>query len=245
MDNKHVFAVFIKDGIKWDNGKQFIVNDKEIIFRIVNVLRLKSGQQCILFDDQCYATVTVMAIVSNKSVHLLLTGLTLTKLPQLQVRLFLAFPKKPAFEDAVYFAVEAGASKITPVVSSKSQVYSWSVNEQVRLQKIIISAREQAKSFAPVFLTEPISFDQLPKEQLVVFDAEGIPFFEFWQRISQDGGYPCHYINLLVGSEAGFSANEMADIVSHPGVTKVALTSNILRTPEAVLLACALFNLKF
>jgi len=248
VDDKHIFAIFIKKGLLTSNLQKLLVTRQsypELFFRLKNVLRAQIGQKYFFFNDDYYAEACIDAI-NNDEVSGDILGIYATPTPRYQVHLFLAMPKKAAFEEALYLAVVAGVSAITPLQTEKSSSCAWFNINNPRLAKIMVSAREQAKTFTKVSINAPQTLSTALKSStspFLLFSPEGCSFFTLQQRLASQFTQEMQ-VNILVGPEADFTLLEKEQILQHPSAELVALTKSILRVPEATFLACALFNLK-
>lgn len=251
MNNRHVFAVFVENidlTINLKNKKPLVIFDESFFFRVGSVLRLKVGNKLIIFNNNSSLLVSIFNVGKN-FISLEPVEEIVQKEPLLKVHLFLSFLKKAAFEEAVYFATETGCASITPIITEKSQPYFWSEKEKVRLNKLIISAREQSKSFGPVELREPIKISKIKNNNQVlptfICDPEGRPFIKAYEEILENKSVS---VGLIIGPEAGFSTKEyqwFEDIKKESSnFYSVSLTRSILRAPEALLLASGILNLK-
>lgn len=251
MNNRHVFAVFLENiDLKFDLKKNspFIIFDELFLFRINTVLRLRAGNQLIVFNNQSSFLFLILSVGKN-SISLEPIEEIINQEPKIRVHLFLSFLKKVAFEEAVYFAAETGCVSITPVITEKSQTYFWSEKEKSRLNKLIISAKEQSKSFGKIELNEPIKISEIKTNKkdcpILICDPEGGSFVNLYKKFIDQ---KTESVGLLIGPEAGFSPkeNEFFEELkkTNSNFYSVSLTRSILRAPEALLLASGILNLK-
>lgn len=245
MSEKHLFAIFVPNLEETiEKAGVIALTDPGLIFRVRKVLRLESGEQVVFFNDQSRIIVKTMDL-DKKIVRFKIIETLPQAEPQAQIHLFLGLLKKQALEDAIYFATEVGVSQITPIITEKIHKNYWSKKEKERMEKIIICAREQAKSFSPTQLNHPVNLAELKfdkKIPTILFDSSGEPFSEVQAKITK--AYPSpKKINLIIGPEAGLTGIEIKNILTQNTTYCSALTQNILRAPEATLLACGLLKL--
>lgn len=175
------------------------------------------------------------------------------KLPKIKkpyIRLALALPKWAAFEFVVEKSVELGVQSVQPLftefsfVRAKSDV---SPSKWERIQKVITSATEQSSRGELLEIHDPLSLTDFIKGVNRSAPPEGLFAYE--------GESPLHIqsalstlknkiedeIWLLVGSEGGFSKNEVEFLQTHnwPAVT---MGSQILRVDTACLSALSVIK---
>lgn len=245
--SSHTFSVFYSDLIGFFLSQEVLVVDSDFVFRVFKVLRLRKNDQLIVFNDKKVFLCSISDIDPKKCLLLVLKQVVQQEPFKLSLNIGLL--KKASFEEAVYFAVEAGVSEIQPIIADKIHHNFWSDQELIRLQKIIIGAREQSKNFLPVKLLPPQSLDQLfqnssKKGTNFLFDQSGSLFWEtriLFDNLTKDDKNAL--LNIFIGPEAGFSDREVLKIKENNAQT-IRLTKTVLRAPEAVLLAVSLFRLE-
>lgn len=193
--------------------------------RLHRVLRLKKGQTIGLFngrDGLWRATLT------DPSEGLVALEEQVKAQPQpSETHLFLALAKRDAFDRAVRFATELGASHIHPVTTE------FSVPDKLkteRLETIITEAAEQCER-----LTLPEMSAAKDLQQAIagfsgrIFWADESPKddpFQGWQNAGAAG--------VLIGPEGGFSDKERTWLRQQSHIIPVGLGQNILRVDTAV-----------
>ncbi|MCF7900072.1 RsmE family RNA methyltransferase [Candidatus Babeliales bacterium] len=223
----HEFAIFYKN---FSELNQFISTDKDFIHRIIHVLRMKSGDTFIIFNQQYHGFLTLQDLTTKK-----VTG----KLKNFQkniihvphITLFLPVLKKEALSEAVYGAVECGVSAIQLVMTEKIQRSWQGKNELERLERVVIAAAEQAKCFSFPDIKEPISLSaaisSLKSEHILCADPEGISLKE----LSINGSCA-----LFLGPEGGLTEKERNDLQVTNAIF-FKLTPTILRARQAAVLS--------
>lgn len=241
--SKHEFAIFYNHPLPktTEVGGLFYIVDREIIFRIKKVLRLSLGQRLILFNNE-EQLVTVLVSLDYEQVIVRVDDKLLTTYPAKKINLFIGLLKKPAFEEVVYLVTEAGAVSITPLLCKKIHQNFWHSKEVERLSKIVLSAREQSKSYFQTSINDPQPLHLLKfKDDMlnVLCNPSGDSPLHKALPMAKDFSE----INIFVGPEAGFIDTEESLILDCKNSVSMALTRNILRAPEAAFLACSMFNL--
>jgi len=237
---KHRFAFFIQKVSKVIIQEECFISDLPLLHRLTHVLRLKVGDEIMLFDREAYVVAAITLIAKKK---LRATLLEYKKNTYLKPELHLLLPvlKKDALSDAVYSAVEVGASTIQLVYTDKSQ-RTLSSHELDRLERVAISAAEQSKRFAFPEIKETIPFmdaiDSCSTSMCIFFDPRGITVqeqLEAYRHGSQQS------ITLLMGPEGDLSLQEKK-LLKQAGWSFCALTPTVLRAVQAVAVGLGVFR---
>ena len=243
QNQTHLFSLYAPSLIdtSWVSGAQVVLRDQQLVHRMVNVLRFDIGQECVLFDQQQHALVTIQNI-SKKEMILHVIGFYQHKPIEPHVTFLLPLLKKEALEQAVYSLCELGINQVQLVVTQKSRHQLMGDKEFQRLQNIVISAAEQSKQYAMLQLLQPkllkYAVDDFANQSMgIVFDPAGKSFFALREKISLTP------LVLLVGPEAGLTDQELK-MVEKEGFYFAALTSTTLRAVQAIALGAGLVRLK-
>jgi len=122
--------------------KQFWISDGELEHQAREVLRLKPGEEIILSDGKGREARAEIISYDRKAmeVKILEVGEGINE-PKAKAVLYLAILKRENFELAVQKAVEAGVSKIVPIITKRTIKLGL---KKERLDKIIKEAAEQS-----------------------------------------------------------------------------------------------------
>jgi len=242
QNNKHLFAFHIpslslllpahSDGEK----NQLIISDPTIFHRLVNVLRMNSTDECIIFDGIMHALVKIEHVIGKKQLVFLVQSIEPTYHLMPSITFLLPVLKRDNFEEAVYALAELGVTIIQPVFTDKTS-HQWTQKDSERAQKIIIAAAEQSKNFAYPQLKKPIFLKEALQQQVssclkLFFDPQGKNFFDVVQSLYNTQP---QQIVLLIGPEGDLN-NEEKIIVHHNNFISCALTSTIIRSTQAAIL---------
>ena len=147
---EHEFSIYFeylsKNLSGKNHGDKVEICDVELIKRLSDVLRLKTDEHFILFDDE--QNVEFILLKKDKKKLLLkIVSIKTNEKVKPQVILCTGLLKKKHFEDVAYLAAAMAADKICPLLTN--QVHkNWLDQKMIgRLQKILISACEQSKNF--------------------------------------------------------------------------------------------------
>jgi len=242
---KHEFALYIESLSILLQEKSFdssvIFTDEKLFHRVVNVLRLRVGQECIFFDQKMYITAQIKAFVGKKQIHITVQATQQTVSLYPTVTFLLPVLKRDDLESALYVLTEMGVNTIQLVFTHKS-VNQWSFDrDRERVQRIIIAAAEQSKNFAYPYVKEPIPLDLALKQYKdvstkIFFDPQGEEMFTVMQSVYS--AQPEHIL-LLVGPEGDLKIEEK-EMIQINNFIFCALTPTVIRAAQAASLAAGL-----
>ena len=198
-----------------------------------NVLRLKEGNQLLLFDGSTGEWLAEVAEAGKKRMTLAVAEATR---PQESVPdLWLAFApvKKGRVDWLVEKAVELGVARLLPVVTQRTIVDKLNLD---RMRAHIIEASEQCGRTALAEIEIPVKLETLLKAR----DPQRTLYFA-----DETGGEPAASAFapgpalILTGPEGGFTPDEATAIRSAPNSKAISLGPRILRAETAALAAVA------
>lgn len=202
---------------------------------LLGVMRLKTGDPVLLFNNVSGEWLAVAADVAKRSLTLRVERQTrpIERVPDLW--LCFAPVKKARLDWIIEKATELGVARLQPVITERTIV------ERVkgeRLEAQIIEACEQCGRTALPTLADPVKLPQLlenwPAERLLLFADEA-------------GGVPLSTIAapapaaILTGPEGGFTDREREMLIAHVSVRRIALGPRILRAETAAIAAIGLW----
>jgi 16S rRNA (uracil1498-N3)-methyltransferase len=183
-------------------SSSFWVNDQDLFHQWTRVLRLKVGDEIVLFDGAGWDRQYEIEEIDVHGVKLkLITTLEPVKAER-EVYLFWSLLKKDKNEWVVQKATELGVSHLVPIISERTEKTGYDL---ARMKKIAQEASEQCgRSMLPT-LREPIKLETALKEysdKLAFYVAErndnAVP--------SEDDTKPR---GVLIGPEGGWSRAEL------------------------------------
>ena len=165
-----------------------------------------------------------------------------------RVTLFMGYPKGDKLELVVQKAVELGAFRIVPFLSSRCVKRPVADREQKQTERLLRIAAEAAKQCgadrAPE-VSRPVSFEEMLAEagsaELGIFCYEGEQERFIEDALSADRP---RSVAVIVGPEGGFSPEEAA-LIEERGLVSVSLGKRILRCETAPLFALSVIASKF
>jgi 16S rRNA (uracil1498-N3)-methyltransferase len=204
---------------------------------IVNVMRLKKGSNINFFNKEGEWLSEIITIERDKvEVKFLNKVKEPSKISNIELAICLV--KKTPMEIILQKATELGVSKITPIISDRTEVKDLNFE---RANKIIIEATEQSNQLNAPDLSQIIKLkdfiNNISKDKKLFFaDVNSIH-----KPSSKDLGQG-KKISVLIGPEGDFSPAERELILSKPETVPFTLSKNILRADTAVISAISLVN---
>jgi 16S rRNA (uracil1498-N3)-methyltransferase len=205
------------------------------------VLRLKSGQNLILFDGSGaeWDGQIIHATKHKVDVELLSKCLPKTE-SALEITLLQSISRSQRMDFVMQKATELGVKKIIPVISQNTVVRlneSNLKNKIAHWKKIIISAAEQSGRVKLPTIIKPIPFSE---ELLNEYKSPGSYFLD----TTGDSGFSSKKISkttIVVGPEGGFTVDEK-QIAIDTGYKVVKTGPRLLRTETAPIMAISILQ---
>jgi len=221
----------------------FQIIDKEIINQISRILRLKSGDHFILFDNTDFEyEVEILKSDKNSFSVQLIDKIKCVKENDKNIVLYLALLKKDNFEMVVQKVTELGVKKIVPLFTQNCVVKDFSGNKKERCLSIIKEATEQCGGCKLTQLGELENFQSaiinLNNKDLNLIAHEKVGRQNFMEVLKNN---QAKNINIFIGPEGGFSELEI-DLAIKAGIKPVSLGKRILRAETAAISAVALIT---
>lgn len=239
MENKHLFCLYVQTfEIKKD---LILIKNREIINRIIKILRLKLNENIIIFNDieryDCYLlenSKDCLFLKINKIIVLL-------EEERKNITLYLPLLSKEYMESVFFLAGELGVIDIIIFKAEKSYNDWGRENDWIRAKKLIIAGAEISKRYYI-----PILHKRIATLDDVIIESKKSDLF-LW--INEQGENTINNlvfdiknkknIGILVAPEGGFKENEEEKIKF---AYKMKLTSMILRSSDAINLILGIVN---
>lgn len=225
-------------------GSSFCIEGEEA-HHALRVMRLRTGEQCEVFDGEGHSAI---ATVQGGSGSTLLLGETepLPPLPPVaDITLALAIPKGSNMELIVQKAVEMGVTRIIPLISERTIVRldaKEAAKKTEKWRRTVLEACKQCGVNTLPAVEEPQPFALFLKRsdlpELKVHGAispTALPLREVLESARARGQRGCL---ILIGPEGDFSPAEYA-AAEAAGCTPTSFGPIILRVETAVFLAVA------
>jgi 16S rRNA (uracil1498-N3)-methyltransferase len=205
-----------------------------------NVLRLPAGASVLAFngrDGEWRA-----AIAGRKRAE----ALEVVERTRLQDRLpdlaYVFAPLKHARLDYMaQKAVEMGAGRLQPVLTRHTQVHRLNTE---RMRANVIEAAEQCGILSLAEVGEPVALERYlagrgAGERLLVFCDEDAEIADPVAALQAARPAAARGVDLLVGPEGGFAAEEREGMLAQPNILRLALGPRIMRADTAAVAALA------
>jgi len=200
-----------------------------------NVMRLKEGDQLLLFDGESGEWLARISQAGRKSMAL--TVDRKTREPETMPDVWLAFApvKRAATDWLVEKSTELGAARLIPVITQRTIVDRVKLD---RLEAIAIEAAEQCGRTRLPRIAEPTQLGHFleshdPERTLYFADESG------GERAAQT--FKPGAATILTGPEGGFTDEERASIRASRNAVAISLGPRILRAETAALAALATY----
>lgn len=227
-------------------GQEVIIRDRREIRHIGKVLRLKAGDEVVLFDGEGkeYHAAIASLLPHKISLNLLPESFQVTVESPLKIILGLALLKSSKFDWLIQKATELGVSEIVPFFSLRV-VPRWEERRtqlrQSRWEKIVSEAAKQCGRARVPRLHSPRSFG----ETLVLEFTDAKKIF-LWEKertrsLKEALVHPSSSIYALVGPEGGFSEQEALQ-AEEAGFCPIRLGPRILRAETAGIVIASLLQ---
>lgn len=218
----------------------FFLDDAEIFFQITHVLKMRSGEKCILCDGNGNEVLaTIVDIQKNKIQFQIEKQYTSIIDPSVKVTLFAAVLKSDHFELLAQKCTEAGVFQIIPIITKRTIKLNL---RHDRIQKIVKEAAEQSgRGFVPA-VGDPLSFEEalaLTKN----FDASFFVDFDTGLHL-KDAPKNFRSASIFIGPEGGFEASER-ELALNAGCVGVHLGGPTLRAETAAMVSTYLLTQLF
>ena len=221
-----------KEGV-FELRENIWVQDKELVNQVLRVLRLRSGEEIILFDGLGTERLYKIDVIEDKAFHLIHVTDYEPKYPKRKVNLAFSMLKKDKNEWVIQKATELGVTRILPLITVRTEKTGF---DSERAEKIAIEASEQCGRHSIPFINDPQDLESVIGQmqqsmRLCVADMDGEAFVD-------DGN---EEVLVLVGPEGGWSDKERDYFAQH-SIPRINLGSFTLRAETACIAAVQLLS---
>ena len=214
---------------------------EEISLQMKKVLRLRSGNEVVVFDGGGVDYQVRLEVVETKtSLGTVLSANDSHNEPGIFITLYQALIRSERYEYALQKGVETGISRFVPFSSERTEVSNPSHSRMGRWRRIIKEAAEQSGRSVLPQLSNPILFSNMIRNlnpvALIPWEEENQNIKQVLSRMRRDPVLNVTSIDLIIGPVGGFTSQEVSDAVDC-GATSVSLGKRILRSETAGIVA--------
>ena len=199
---------------------------------VVNVMRLKRGSNINFFNKEGEWKSEIIFLDKDRvEVKILEKVKQSMKLSNIELAICLV--KKNPMENILQKATELGVSKITPIISERTEVKELNFE---RANKIVVEATEQSNQLTPPEISKVIKLKDFLK------NSDGFSKLLFADVNSKDNLKfevlkEVKTLSVLIGPEGDFSPSERELILGTSNIIPFTISKNILRSDTAVILS--------
>ena len=210
---------------------------KEHTHYVTNVMRMKRGSNINFFNKKG-EWLSEIIFLDRDRVEVKFLNKMKESSKQSNIELAICLVKKNPMETILQKATELGVSRITPIISERTEVKELNYE---RAQKIVIEATEQSNQFNPPEVSKVIKLkDFLEKlDSKTKFLFADVNSQNNLKKKDVEGDF---LKTILIGPEGDFSPSERKSILAKANTTSFSISTNILRSDTAVISAISLIN---
>ena len=210
---------------------------KEHTHYVTNVMRVKRGSNINFFNKEGEWLSEIIFLNRDRVEVKFLNKMKESSKPS-NIELAICLVKKNPMETILQKATELGVSRITPIISERTEVKELNYE---RAQKIVIEATEQSNQLNPPEVSKVIKLkDFLEKlDSGTKFLFADVNSQNNLKKKDVEGDF---LKTILIGPEGDFSPSERKSILAKANTTSFSISKNILRSDTAVISAISLIN---
>jgi 16S rRNA (uracil1498-N3)-methyltransferase len=206
-----------------------------------NVLRLKPGDQVLVFNGQDGEWSAMLSDAGRRDTALAVQERARAQTAPYDLHYLFAPLKHERLDYMVQKAIELGVSRLVPVITRHVQVTRVNLD---RMRANTIEAAEQCGILNLAEISDPLTFDQMiasrEAERLLVFCDEDAEIKDPVAALAAQRANGARPLSVLIGPEGGFSDEERTALTRLPNVVRLSLGPRILRADTAAVAALAL-----
>ena len=210
---------------------------KEHTHYVANVMRMKRGSNINFFNKEG-EWLSEIIFLDRDRVEVKFLNKTKESSKLSNIELAICLVKKNPMETILQKATELGVSRITPIISERTEVKELNYE---RAQKIVIEATEQSNQLNPPEVSEVIKLKDF-LEKLDSRDKFLFPDVNSQNNLQKKDVEGETLKIILIGPEGDFSPSERETILAKVNTTSFSISKNILRSDTAVITAISLVN---
>lgn len=215
---------------------KIIINEKDAIHHIKNVLRLKEKDRICIFDGKGLELIGSMGSLSAQNMFIAIEEKLTAKDFDVNITVACAIPKRAKMDDIVDKLTQLGVDRIIPLDTERVVIKldkQKKISRQLRWNKIALSASQQSqRSTIPVI--EPIKDIKEVLSRFQGYDLKLIPTLIDERKSLKEIVETSKPKNILVliGPEGDFTEEEVG-MAKKAGFIPVTLGNLVLRVETA------------
>ena len=204
---------------------------------VANVMRLKRGSN-INFFNKDGEWLSEIIFLDRDRVEVKFLNKLKEPIKNSNIELAICLVKKSPMDTILQKATELGVTKITPIVSERTEVKELNFE---RAKRIVIEATEQSNQLIPPEISQVTKLEDLLNKldgstKLLFADVNSK------DNLKKEFLSEAKSLCVLIGPEGDFSPSEIEPIHGNPNVAPFTISRNILRSDTAVISAISLVN---
>ena len=208
---------------------------------LLNVLRLKEGDQILVFNGRDGEWAAKLTEVAKRRCSLAMEYQTRPQESGPDLVYLFAPLKRARLDYMVQKAVEMGVSTLQPVLTRRTQVSRVNLE---RMQANAVEAAEQCGILHLPQICEPLSFERLlanwdERRRIIFCDEAEAGAADPLAALGKVDNGP---LAVLIGPEGGFDPQERKSLLAKPYTVRISLGPRIMRADTAAVAALALVN---
>lgn len=219
-------------------GTAMILLDRAQANYLLNVLRLKAGDEVLVFNGRDGEWLARLEPEGRKSARLACQRRIRAQMARSDLDYLFAPLKHARLDYMAQKAVEMGAGRLIPVITRRTQATRLNLE---RLKANVIEAAEQCGVLAlPETMAErrlETALSEMDAGRRLIFCDEDAGIADPLVALGSVEPGP---LAVLIGPEGGFAPEERALLLGRPGTLRLSLGPRILRADTAAVAALAL-----
>jgi 16S rRNA (uracil1498-N3)-methyltransferase len=229
--------LFVK--FKLESGAEIALGKDEAHY-LGNVLRLKPGENLLLFNGKDGEWCAELTAIRRKEAQVLIAHQTRPQEEGPDLHYLFAPLKRARLDYMAQKATEMGVSALRPVITRHTMAERINTG---RLRANAVEAAEQCGILRVPEIMEPEKLSKLvggwDDRRLLIFADEAAPHASPIEALKACRPGP---LAVLIGPEGGFEREERATLLAKPFVLPISLGPRVMRADTAAVAALALVN---
>jgi 16S rRNA (uracil1498-N3)-methyltransferase len=227
--------------------KKIVISDFNQLHHLKNVLRFKTGDKAVVFDDRGNEYSVRLNNLSEKEAEFGIDGKRSqdSDLGKVRITIACAIPKKSKIDDIIDRLTQLGVDRIIPVLTERVIVKmdkEKEIQRKKRWEKIALSASKQSQRNTIAVVDQVTDFAELISLS-EEFDLKLIPNLNGTRKTLKSvlSGVKAQNVLVLIGPEGDFTPQEIA-LATKSGFVPVTFGDLVFRVETACLYIASILN---